>query len=116
MKTILICLALSFAALPPLSARADTAISRADIIKTVEHLQQRCNEAEAAQASALAKSADLQKSIDVLAAQRDAFKRDAAAMETARDFWRGCVWKLGLLSLGLSLWIFRKPILALCGI
>ena len=119
MKSIILCLTLAFAVLQSPAARAET-ITKADIIKTVEHLQQRCHEAEAAQVAAQAKLPGLQKSIDAIAAQRDAAQKDLSDMTTSRDFWRRATWKTGLslgcLSLALGIWIFRKPILALCGV
>ncbi|XHR27561.1 MAG: hypothetical protein ACFUZC_16645 [Chthoniobacteraceae bacterium] len=87
-----------FAAAWSLSLAAPAAtISKADIIKTVEHLQERCHEAEAAQsateaklnaaetklATALSSAAQLQTEIDVLAAH-DKTETDRANREHDR--------------------------------
>lgn len=57
----------------------------------------------------------LQKEVRSMSAELGKAQEAANRMQAARDFWRVCAWKLGLLALALGLWTFRRPLLALCG-
>lgn len=72
--------------------------------------------AHQAEELALGHSRELQENIDALKARADNAEKDLSSMTSARDFWRSCTWKLGLVSLALGIWTFRKPILALFGV
>ena len=88
------------------SAHAGT-ITKADIIKTVEHLQVRCHEAEAAQVDAQNHAATLQASIDALAAhdQLETEKADQLTAVNQKLAWRldKLVWALAACA-GLLAW------------
>ena len=58
----------------------------------------------------------LQGQIDTMAATLDRTLADERSAKAHTEFWRGAATKLGLLSLAMGLWTFRKPLLALGGI
>lgn len=59
---------------------------------------------------------DLQMQLTDLSDAKDASDKLANKEKASAGFWRSVTWKLTLLSLGMGLWIFRKPLLALCGV
>ena len=102
-------------------------ISKADILKTVQHLQARCHEAEAAQSQAQQHADILQRDIDALAkSEHDArvsvvsLKLEVTKIEGEKEkvmlaLWE---WRLGFSAacLAFGIWTFRRPLLALCGV
>ena len=92
MKTlllILVCISLS------VQCPAST-ITRADIIKTVEHLQQRCHEAEAAQSDAQTHSRELQGRINALAEHDQEQTAKVATLTKENNTLKGRIDKLAL--------------------
>lgn len=69
---------------------------------------------------ALAESATrvdaLQLRINAMGAELATAQDAEHAEKTRADFWRGAALKLGILSLALGVWTFRKPIAALMGV
>lgn len=59
---------------------------------------------------------DLQKQLFASVDAKDAAEKATKNAEEARDFWRSVTWKLALVALALTVWTFRKPIAALCGV
>ena len=82
-------------------------ISRADIIKTVEHLQQRCHEAEAAQTAAQSHAQELQAKIDTLAKHDQAETAKGAQLAAENQTLSGRIDKLAFalaVAAGLLVW------------
>lgn len=101
--------------------------SEQPLVQAVEQaLEETQTELNATQAQLLAANQTLADSTGQLEALQGQFRAMSEALAQAseaenqlkvrRDFWRASAWKLGLLALGLGVWIFRKPLLMACGV
>ena len=106
LRSILVVLAL----VPTLHAET---ITRADIVKTVEHLQQRCHQAETAQTAAQSHAVDLQDKIDTLAEHDRLETQKAADLQTENGKLKSKVWKLAWIISG-AIGVVVGLIFALC--
>ena len=97
------------------TSQAET-ITRADILKTVQHLQQRCHEAEAAQTAAQDHASELQGRIDALAEHDKAETAKAYALAAQNKALAGRLDKLVLalaVAAGLLVWSFLSRFAAI---
>jgi len=55
----------------------------------------------------------LQQRVNAIGAELSRTQAARSAAENREAFWRAAAWKLGILSVALSVWTFRRPLLAL---
>ena len=102
------------------SARVQVARARAVVERihspVVHEATLALDQAETSIAQAADKIETLQAQITEATVARDDAEQRAKDAQGATRFWRAAALKLTLLSIALGLWVFRKPILRLCGV
>ena len=97
---------------PELSSAPELDEALSAVVGTIEHL----DETQVALGASETRIDSLNAEVESLTQAAGNAETGRMKEATAKAFWRGCALKLGALSLGLLLWVLRRPIAAMAGV